>query len=76
MPRINKDRAEQNLPVVPIEHKLAMSIEEAAAYSGIGIIKLRKMTADVDCPFVLWIGTKRIIKRKAFEQYIEQSYSI
>ena len=32
-------------------------------YSGIGINKLRKMTEREDCTFVLWIGTKRLIKR-------------
>lgn len=29
-----------------------------------------------DCTFVLWIGSRRMIKRKAFEEYIEKQYSI
>ncbi len=61
---------------IPIWEKSNLTIEEAAAYSGIGVNKLRKMTDREDCPFVLWIGTKRLIKRKKLDEYIEKSYSI
>lgn len=61
---------------VPVWEKVNLSLEEAAAYFGIGINKLRDMTNEPDCPFVLWNGTKRLIKRKAFEKYLESSYSI
>ena len=53
-----------------------MTLEEAAAYSGIGINKLRDITSDEHCGFVLWVGTKRLIKRRLFDQYIEECYSI
>ena len=46
---------------VPIWEKSNLTLEEAAAYSGIGINKLRQLTDDEDCEFVLWIGTKRLI---------------
>ena len=42
---------------VPIWEKSNLTIEEAAAYFGIGIHKLRKMTDKDDCCFVLWIGS-------------------
>jgi len=61
---------------VPVWEKANLSLEEAAAYFGIGVNKLRDMTNDENCPFVLWNGSKRLIKRKAFECYLEQSYSI
>lgn len=51
-------------------------MEEAAAYFGIGINKLREMTNEDNCPFVLWNGNKRMIKRKAFEKFLETAYSI
>ena len=44
--------------------------------SGIGVNRLYEMTKDGSCPFVLWVGSKRLIKRKRFDQYIEQSFSI
>ena len=57
---------------VPIWEKSNLTLEEAAVYSGIGINKLRKMTDREDCTFVLWIGTKRLIKRRKlrFVRYV------
>ena len=61
---------------VPIWKKSNLSLEEAAAYSGIGINKLRDITNERDCKFVLWIGNKRLIKRRLLDEYIEKAYSI
>lgn len=56
---------------IPIQEKLFLSIEEAAAYSGIGINKIRELTKESTCDFVLKIGVKkRLIKRKNFEKYM------
>ena len=41
---------------IPIWEKSNHTLEEAAAYSGIGINKLRKLTNDDKCEFVLWVG--------------------
>lgn len=48
---------------VPIWEKSNLTLEEAAAYSGIGINKLRELTNNQSCDFVLWVGSKRLIKR-------------
>ena len=61
---------------IPAWEKVSMSIEEAAEYSHIGINKLRQLTEEEDCPFVLWVGAKRLIKRKKFEEFINDAYSI
>lgn len=61
---------------VPIWEKATLTIEEAAVYSNIGQCKLREIVEGKNCPFVLFVGRKRLIKRKAFEKYIDQSYSI
>ena len=61
---------------VPIWEKSNLSLEEAAAYSGIGINKLRELTNEKNCRLVLWVGNKRLIKRRLFDPYIEQEYSI
>ena len=61
---------------VPIWEKSNLTLEEATVYSGIGINKLRKMTDREDCTFVLWIGTKRLIKRRKLDEYVEKAYSI
>ena len=61
---------------VPIWQKANLTIEEAAAYFGIGMNKLRELTEDENCKFVLRIGSKRLIKRQMFEKYLEQVYSL
>ena len=64
------------MKMIPIWEKSNLTLEEAAAYSGIGINKLRNLTNDHNCNFVLWVGNKRLIKRRLFDQYIEGEYSI
>ena len=61
---------------VPIWEKQNLTIEEAAAYSNIGVNKLYDITKDGSCPFVIWVGNKRLIKRHRFDEYIEHSFSI
>ena len=61
---------------VPIWEKSNLSLEEASSYFDIGINKLWEMTNEDNCPFVLWNGSKRMIKRKAFEKFLETTYSI
>lgn len=61
---------------VPVWEKLNLTIEEAAAYSNIGINKIREISNDDNCPFVLWIGNKRLIKRRKFDEFVEKQFSI
>lgn len=56
---------------VPIKDKLNLTIEEAAAYSGISERVLRDRIAESDYKFILKNGTKTLIKRKLFEKYLE-----
>lgn len=61
---------------VPIWEKSNLTLEEASAYSGIGINKLRSITNERNCDFVLWVGAKRLIKRKLLDRYTERQFSI
>ena len=62
--------------ITPIWEKSNLTLEEAADYSGIGINKLREMSNDERCTFVLWNGSKRLIKRRKLDEYIDRTYSI
>ena len=74
--RINTNQ-QTNSIVVPIWQKAALTVEEAAAYSNIGITKLYEITNNPICSFVLHVGNrKRLIKRKEFEKYLSQSIEI
>lgn len=61
---------------IPLWEKSNLTLEEAAAYSGIGINKLRKITDKEDSELVLWIGTKRLIKRRKLDEFTDRTYSI
>jgi len=55
---------------VPIHLKMTLTIREAAEDSNIGINKIDSMLRSPNCPFVLFVGTKKLVKRKEFEQFI------
>lgn len=72
----NKIERLDDMNKIPIWEKANLTIEEAAEYSNIGIHKLYELTNEPSCPFVLYIGKKRVIKRKEFEKYIEKASKI
>ena len=72
----NKNTYLLDSKTVPLWEKSNLTIAEAAEYSGIGQNKLRELTADEHCKFVLWVGNKRLIKRKLFDEFIAGAYSI
>ena len=63
-------------PKVPIWEKANLTLPEAAELYNIGINRLREISDDDRCPFVLFVGNKRLIKRKQFDEYLAGAYSI
>ena len=61
---------------IPVWQKHTLTIKEAAAYFGIGQNRLVELTAMRNCDFVLYVGNRRMIKREAFEKYINRTFSI
>lgn len=61
---------------VPIHLKLTLTIKEAAEYSNIGINKIDTMLKQPNCPFVLYVGTRKLVKRREFEEYIRRELTI
>ena len=62
--------------IVPVWEKRNLTLEEAAALYNIGQCKLRELTNQHNCNFVLWVGNKRLIKRDNFEKYLEKTFCI
>ena len=56
---------------VPIYQKQNLTLEEAAEYSNIGINRLTMLIKEPTCNFVLYVGNKRLIKRKLFDEFID-----
>lgn len=61
---------------VPVWERFTITIEEASQYFGIGTSKLRELSNEDNCPFVLWVGSKRLIKRRKLEEYLTELKSI
>ena len=61
---------------IPIHLKMTLTIKEAAEYSNIVINKIEKMLREPNCPFVLYVGTKKLVKRKEFEEFISKKLII
>ena len=74
--KIKIERADKMVKTIPIWEKVTLTVEEASEYSNIGINRISNMLNEINCPFVLRVGNKRLVKRKEFERYIEKSNEI
>ena len=64
-------------PEVPVSERYTLSIEEAAIYYGIGQNRLRVLIAEnPDADYLVAIGTRTRIKRRKFEEYIDNATCI
>lgn len=62
---------------IPVWEKPYLTLDEAAAFFNIGINRLRDMSnEEEDCCFIIWIGNKRLFKRRKLEEYLESQYSL
>ncbi|WP_437131067.1 excisionase [Peptostreptococcus russellii] len=61
---------------IRIAEKAFLTLKEAASYFNIGQDKIRQLTDERDCTFVLFNGNKRLIKRELMEGYLNKQYSI
>ena len=61
---------------IPVWERPTITLQEAVDYTGIGRDTLTKISNDEDCDFVIWVGTRRLFKRKKLEEYLEKTNSI
>lgn len=58
---------------IPFWEKYILSVQEASEYFHIGEKKIRKLiNENPTAEFVLWNGSRPQIKRKMFEQYVDE----
>ncbi|MBP3238283.1 MAG: transposase [Lachnospiraceae bacterium] len=63
-------------PAVSIADKYSLSIQEAAEYYGIGEKRLRSIISEHYKPFILEIGSHQRIKRRLFEEFLDQATAV
>ncbi len=61
---------------VPIWEKANLTIKEAAEYSNIGINRLEALLKKPNCSFVLYVGKKKLVKRREFELFLSRTSEI
>ena len=57
---------------LPLCDKYLLTLKEASLYFNIGINKIREITDDTDNDCVIFINSKRMIKRKKFEKWLDK----
>ena len=65
-----------NIGKVPIWEKANLTIKEAAEYSNIGINRLEELLKRPNCSFVLYVGKKKLVKRREFEKFLSSTVEI
>ena len=70
------EKEQSKIQKIPIQDKLTLTIKEAAEYSNIGINKLESLLKSPRCSFVLYVGKKKLVKRKEFEKFISDNVEI
>ncbi len=61
---------------LPITEKFILTIKEASQYSNIGINRLSRMLDDPYCPFALFNGNRKLVKRIEFEKYLTDTVQL
>ena len=64
------------IPPVPLCEKWLLSVPESAAYFGIGQNRISELALQDGCKFVVFVGAKKLIKRKKFEEFLDEQYAI
>ncbi len=59
-----------------IWEKKCLTLEEAAAYSGVGIERIRRLLMQKECPFRISQSNKLMIMREKFDEYMDKATSI
>lgn len=76
---MDKVRGKGDNMSVPIWEKYMLTVDEAVLYFGIGEKKIRILIAEnlnTDCCFVVQIGSKSLINRHKFEDFLNQTTSL
>ena len=67
---------DNNMGKVPIWEKANLTIKEAAGYSNIGINRIEELLKMPSCRFVLYVGKKKLVKRREFELFLSRTLEI
>lgn len=62
---------------IPPENKFCLTIDEAAAYFNVGVKRLSSLLNSPEgSELALMVGTKRLVKKRQLENYIDKVMSL
>ena len=61
---------------VPLEQRILLTIPEAAKYTGIGVNRLRRLANKRNSKLIIWVGARKMFKRKLLDEYLETTNTI
>lgn len=68
---------DRDIPAVPLYHKYALTLREAAQYFGVGEKKLQQIADENrDTGIVIYNGVKLLFKREKFSRWLDATNSI
>ncbi len=62
--------------IVPLEQRILLTIPEAAKYTGIGVNRLRRLANKRNSKLIIWVGARKMFKRKLLDEYLETTNTI
>lgn len=74
--KMERIRGRVDIDTVPIWEKVNLTIKEAAEYSNIGINRIEELLKKPNCSFVLYVGKKKLVKRREFERFLSGTVEI
>ena len=61
---------------IPVWERTLLTLNEASAYTGLGINRLRRIANSNENELVVWVGSKRMFKRRKLDEYLERAISL
>ncbi len=61
---------------VPIWERALLTVEEASDYTGIGVNRLRMLADKPNSHLIIWVGSKKMFKRKKLDEYLDNALSV
>ena len=61
---------------IPVWERTLLTLNEASAYTGLGINRLRRIANSNENELVVWVGSKRMFKRRKLDEYLERAVSL
>lgn len=72
----NKNIPSRKTREVPIWERALLTINEASDYTGIGVSKLRLLASKKNSKLIIYVGSKKMFKRKKLDEYLENAISV